>query len=371
MSLKRTLCIVLALALLCVGCPLAAFAEAETITIVDHAGNEVTLPKEIDRIVTTSIYPFASVVTMFLGSAQKLVGIHPVSYSAAVNSTLGKIFPEIADASTGFMTGSDLNIEELIKLEPDVVFYSAGNAVEKDLCDSAGIPAVAVSATAWDYDVIVTYDHWIELLSQIFPEQDKTQIVSSYSREIYDMIQERVADIPDEERTRALFLFQYDENAMITSGRHFFGQYWATAGGGVNVAEDVPAENSNATINMEQVYAWNPEVIYITNFTPTQPEDLYNNATGGDDWSTIQAVQDGRVHKMPLGSYRSYTPGTDTPLTLLWMAKTLYPDLFADIDLEQEVKDYYLEIYGVELSDEDVSAMYTPSSAAAGGFVRN
>ena len=55
-------------------------------------------------------------------------------------------------------------------------------------------------------------------------------------------------------------------------------------------------------------------------------------------------------------------------MTLLWMAKTLYPDLFEDIDLNQEVKDYYMEIYGVTLTDEDVEAMYAPSSEAAGGF---
>ena len=351
--MKKLLSVLLTLALMCalLAAPVLA-EEAETITITDHAGNEVTLPKEINRIVTTSIYPFASVVTMHLGSAEKLVGIHPVSYSAAVNSTLGKLFPEIANASTSFMTGSDLNIEELMKLEPDVVFYNAGNTQEKELCDQAGIPAVAISATKWDYDVIKTYDEWIALLSQIFPEQDKAQVVSDYSKEIYDMIQQRVASLDDSERTRALFLFQYSDSAMITSGRHFFGQYWATAAGGINVAGELEADNSNATINMEQVYEWNPDVIYITNFTPTQPE----------------AVQDGRVHKLPLGSYRTYTPSTDTPMTLLWMAKTMYPDLFADIDLEQQVKDYYQEIYGVALSDEDVSAMFTPSSAAAEGF---
>ena len=193
-------------------------------------------------------------------------------------------------------------------------------------------------------------------------------MVSSYSQEIYDMIQERVKDIPDEERTRALFLFQYDESAMITSGKNFFGQYWATAGGGVNVAEELQEASSNATINMEQVYEWDPDIIYITNFTTAQPEDLYNNAIGGDDWSNVTAVKNQNVHKMPLGSYRTYTPGTDTPLTLLWMAKTMYPDLFADIDMTQEVKDYYQEIYGVELTDEDVASMYTPSSAAAEGF---
>ena len=272
--MKKLLSALLALALMCalLATPVLA-EEAETTTITDHAGNEVTLPKEINRIVTTSIYPFASVVTMYLGSAEKLVGIHPVSYSAAVNSTLGKLVPEIANASTDFMTGSDLNIEELIKLKPDVVFYNAGNTQEKDLCDQAGIPAVAISATKWDYDVIKTYDEWIALLSQIFPEQDKAQVVSDYSKEIYDMIQERVASLDDSQRTRVLFLFQYSDSAMITSGRHFFGQYWATAAGGINVAQDLEADNSNAAISMEQVYEWNPDVIYITNFTPTQPED--------------------------------------------------------------------------------------------------
>lgn len=184
------------------------------------------------------------------------------------------------------------------------------------------------------------------------------------------MIQERVKDIPDDERARALFLFQYSDEAMVTSSRKFFGQFWTTAAGGVNVAEDVPAENSNATISMEQVYEWDPEVIYITNFTPCQPDDLYNNAIGGDDWSTVTAVENHNVHKLPLGVYRTYTPGTDTPMTLLWMAKTMYPDLFEDIDVEASVKDYYEQIFGVTLSDEDVAAMYTPSSSAAQGFVK-
>ena len=47
------------------------------------------------------------------------------------------------------------------------------------------------------------------------------------------------------------------------------------------------------------------------------------------------------VYKMPLGMYRSYTPGIDTPITLLWMAKTAYPARFEDIDVTQRAIDYY------------------------------
>ena len=74
--------------------------ESDTITITDHGDNQVTLPRQIDRIVVTDIYPLPSVITVFLGSADKLVGIHPTSMSAAQSGLLGEIFPEILEADT-------------------------------------------------------------------------------------------------------------------------------------------------------------------------------------------------------------------------------------------------------------------------------
>lgn len=115
---------------------------------------------------------------------------------------------------------------------------------------------------------------------------------------------------------------------------------------------------------MEQVYEWNPDVIIITNFTKTTPDDLYNNAIGSDDWSSVKAVQDKRVYKMPLGVYRTYTPGIDTPLTLEWLAQAVYPDLFSDVDVASDVRDYYNKLFGVTLTDDQISAMYTPNRDA-------
>ena len=165
-----------------------------------------------------------------------------------------------------------------------------------------------------------------------------------------------------------MFLFNYSDTTMITSGKRFFGQFWCDAVGGRNVAEEVAAENSNAVINMEQVYEWDPDVIFITNFTPAQPEDLYENAVGQDDWSSVKAVENREVYKLPLGTYRSYTPSTDTPMTLLWMAKNVYPSLFEDVDMTEEVKAYYKDMYGVELTDSQVERMYHPGREAAKGY---
>ena len=100
----------------------------------------------------------ASVLAVFLGSADKLVGIHPVCMSAAKNGLLGELFPEILEADTGFMTGSDLNIEELMKLEPDVVFCTAANSTLISALENAGITAVGISPSKFQYDILETYD---------------------------------------------------------------------------------------------------------------------------------------------------------------------------------------------------------------------
>ncbi|HKL79402.1 MAG TPA: ABC transporter substrate-binding protein [Mobilitalea sp.] len=337
----------------------------DTITIIDHAGNEVEVPRVINRIVNTDVFPFASVLSVFLGSAEKLIGIHPASMSAATSGLLTEIFPEIVNANTTFMEGGNLNIEALLELEPDVVFYNAGSVEQGDMIRNAGLTAVGISATKWDYDILTTYDQWIATLSQMFPDSDISNEISNYSIEIYDNIQKVVSGIEASEKKKILFLFKYDDTQMITSGKNFFGQFWCESVGGINVAEEVKADNSNAVINMEQVYEWNPDIIFITNFTPTQPEDLYNNAIAGDDWSSINAVKNHEVYKLPLGTYRSYTPSTDTPVVLLWMAQKVYPQLFKDIDIIEEVKDYYSGHYGIALTEDQIDRMYNPTRAAA------
>ena len=341
-------------------------------TIIDHAGNEVTLPEEIDRIVVTDTLPLPSVLSLYLDSAEKLVGISPVSMSAAKAGLLGELYPEILDADTSFFENSELNIESLLALEPDLVFYNAQNKELGESLTSAGLTAVAVSVTKWNYNAADTFDAWMDLLADIFPEEEeKAEAAKDYCEKVEETIQEKTGDLTDEEKKSVFFLFNYSDTALVTSGKNFWGQYWCDAINAVNVGEEIEAERSNASVNMEQVYSWDPEIIFISNFTKAMPEDLYNNTIGDDDWSSVQAVKNEQVYKMPLGAYRTFTPGADTPMTLMWLAKTVYPDLFEDVDMTEEVETYYKEVYGIELTDDQVAQMYTPSADAANGYGTN
>lgn len=338
--------------------------SSDTITITDHNGNIVTVPKNIERIAVGNILPMPSVLAVFFDSAEKIVGMPQGSMTAAENSLLSELYPEILDAETGYINGAEINIEELMKLGVDVVIYNAANASTGEQLAKAGIPGVAVSVNKWDYNAIETLNQWILLLSELFPENDRVEQVETYSKESYDLVQERVENLSDEERAEVFFLFQYSDSTIATSGNHFFGQYWADAIGAKNVGEEVEKDNS-ITVNMEQVYAWNPEHILITNFTSAQPNDLYHNTIGEYDWSAIDAIKSENVDKMPLGMYRSYTCGVDTPVTLLWMAKTVYPELFEDIDITEETKDYYKEVFDIELTDEQAESIFAPPSEAS------
>lgn len=342
-------------------------AAPTTHTVVDHLDNAVEVPYEVNRIVVCDIYPLPSALTVFFDSAEKIVGMPAPAMTAAANGLLGQLYPQILDAQTGFIDGSTINMEELLKLQPDVVFYSASQPQEGEQLRNAGIPALAVSVNKWQYNAIETLNNWIDLLSQVFPENDKTQVVREYSDKMYDLVQQRVSTLEEADRQRVFFLFQYTDTNMLTSGKQFFGQWWADAIGAVNVAQELEKDNSVA-VNMEQVYAWNPSLIFVTNFTKFGPEDLYNNTVGTYDWSAVDAVKNHQVYKMPLGMYRSYTPGVDTPVTLLWLAKSAYPQLFNDIDLIAETKAYYQEVFGIALTDQQASAIFAPPAEAGTGF---
>lgn len=332
-------------------------------TIIDHTGVEVEIPADIDRVVISSIMPLPSVYAFFRGSVDGLAGIHPMSMSAAKNSYLATVYPAIGDIDTTFVENGEINIEQLMALKPDVVFYSAANTAEREMYDNAGIKAIGFSTTMSDFNSIETFANWIDLLGQIYGEADKANEIIEYGRSVEREILSKTSSIANEERPKVLILFKYGNGKIVTSGNNFFGQYWIEAAGGINVAQSLTGQ---AEINMEQIYEWNPDMIFITNFSNVLPEDLYGNVIEGNDWSKVKAVQEQKVYKFPLGMYRWFPPSSDTPLSLMWLAKKMQPEIFEHIDMDKEMKDYYKNYYNVELSDGDVEAIYNPVREAAG-----
>lgn len=334
----------------------------DIITVTDHCGRVVTLPKNIERIAVCDSFPLPSVISVFFNSAEKIVAMAPTSMSAAKNALISELYPEILNADTAAISGMDVNVEELMKLDPQVVFFSADNPTLGETLERSGFNAVGISASNWEYDALVTLDEWIKLLSEIFPEAatDRFDAVKKFGEESSALVNEHLKSLSDADKKKVFFLFQYNDSTISTAGAHIFGQWWADAIGAVNVGSELDAGNTKVTL--EQVYSWNPDIILMTNFNTFYPKDLYENTISGYDWSGIAAVENKQVYKMPLGMYRSYTTGIDAPVSLIWLASTVYPEYFKDVDILQTTIDYYKEVFDIDLTRAQAEKIFAPAA---------
>ncbi len=335
---------------------------SETRIITDTLGYEVEIPTEINRVVIAGLTPLVSIYCMAMESTDKLVGIDPSAQAEAVNSILNRAYPELADIPSGFIVDYAINTEELIMLEPDVVLNHGQIPEYYDACVAAGIPCVNFSTTIYEdenYNPVKTANDWIELIGEVMGTETNSEGIVAYASEIEASIMEKAAEIPEEDKENVLMLTNYADKTITASGQSF-SKYWVLTVGGNYLTDDQTA--FSAEVDMEYIYGKNPDVIYLGSFSPYTPEDFYNNTAGeGHDWSTVKAVQDGRVYKFPMGTYHWYPPSADSSLALLWMATTMYPEVYADYDLDTEIKEYFMDNFEITVSDEDLQQIYYPT----------
>ncbi len=335
--------------------------NTDSITVTDMNDREVTIEGEIDSVVLTAL-PLPSIYALTGAPIENLTGVHPGSTSAIENSIMASMYPDLVGIADNFVEGQDINVEELMKINPDVVIYWGEYENQYEALTSVNVPAVGVFGEEGG-DVVATLQTWVDIMGQIFGTTGNTDKVIDYANEALEEVGEKVDGLSEEEKPRVLYLYNHSSEQISASGSGFYGGYWIEAAGGTNVAAEI--ENFG-DVNMEQIYEWDPEIIILTTFTETMPDDLYNNTIDGQDWSSVSAVKNGQVYKEPLGVYRWYVPCGDTPLMVKWMAQTLHPEIF-DYDMISEIQSYYSEFYDYEVTTEQAQGILDASPDAAKG----
>ena len=127
----------------------------ETKLVVDELNREVEIPAELNRVVMGSVLPYFSTWYIATNSTDEIVGIHPNSYNAASFSILKDISPSILEAKTNFIENGEVNVEQLLSLEPDVYFEIANQEKTVQKLEETGITTVVfdtntTSRNPWD-----------------------------------------------------------------------------------------------------------------------------------------------------------------------------------------------------------------------------
>ena len=109
-------------------------------------------------------------------------------------------------------------------------------------------------------------------------------------------------------------------------------------------AQSRPARSAGAGglagVSLEQVLAWDPEVIVTTD------PNFYAVVRNHPAWAGVRAVKAKRVYlspHLPFGWF-DFPPGPNRLIGLQWLAKILYPDLFKE-DLRPKILEFYRLFY--------------------------
>ena len=108
------------------------------------------------------------------------------------------------------------------------------------------------------------------------------------------------------------------------------------------------SEINGSTVNvaLEQIIAWNPDYIFISNSDAGNNTGL-NFIKSSPELSSINAIKNGNVYNCFYPHCRG-TPADRNLLNMMYMAKMLHPKEFKDLDLEKEGNEIFKAFLGVD-----------------------
>jgi iron complex transport system substrate-binding protein len=308
-------------------------SNGDTLISLRNFNLTVEVNVQINRVVTTMAYEVEIMIA--LNCLDKVVGVHTGVHSPNQLGVL-KYYEDKLKEITAVGAFPDVNTETIIGLKPDVVVFSSRQEnLEKALGD-AGIPVVIITITAPPDDILRT---WGEAVGA----QSAAENLLSARRAALDLISERLADVPVEQRAKVLVVSGPDATRIV--GGSFFTTYIVEEAGCVNAAEEITTTGWNIAVSLEQIITWNPDIIIVNSAAAKGGTELKSAILQDPSLQQIAAVKNGRVYIEPVDTHFLFRQ-TTAHIGSLWLAKIAYPDQFGDIDIQNEMNEFWLEFYG-------------------------
>ena len=124
--------------------------------------------------------------------------------------------------------------------------------------------------------------------------------------------------------------------------------------GGAVAWQDVQASSGWTIVTIEQIAAWDPDVILIVAYND-DPSAIVATLKEDAQWKTLRAVQNGKLYGFPKDLYSWDQPDTRWVLGLQWLATVLYPERLKPETLMPAVQEFYQFAYGLDAQNFEAS----------------
>ena len=322
-------------------------ATTYPVTITDRAGREVTIEKA-DRIATLCATGFDRMLV--LGETKRIVGNFGSLTEWAKYCNGGDV-----ESLGGGNVAGDPDVEALNALDIDVLYcwqeaIEAGNVTDPD---QAAFQAVCAQLSTGNPTTVEEFRDYVTseiyLYSDALASEEANARANAwvdYANEKFDYVISKTAGLSEDEIVPVYCARggRGGDDPCNAFLKHSYPDFALQMAGGRNVADEAEGE-SYGDVTAEQIAVWNPQVVFCGRIA--DPAAI----TGSDVFAATDAVANGQVFLSPAG-VMEWDTGSECVLNTLYIAKTLHPELFEDLDMVAEVQNYYATFFGTELTEQ-------------------
>ncbi len=315
------------------GCDFISEKKAKTRTIKDQLGREVVIPIHPKKI--AALHHFGGKIVYALGLQALLVDRGIYGKEAEARS---KIDPAFFDLPK-LMDSHGVNIEGLISLNPEIIFtYASMDKSQIDQYKNAGIPVVAIKGETIEESYTA-----IRLMADALDVKDKGEAYIKSCQDLIVMVQNRLKD--HVEKPIAV-MFAGPRSIFSVATGNMLQTEILNLSGAVNVASELTG--FWADVSPEQIAKWNPDVIFLGSYLDVYGKD---KILENPQFQTITAIKEKKIFTFPSNIGWWDFPAPHCVLGVVWSAKTLYPELFADIDMMATANAFYKQFAGFSFEE--------------------
>jgi iron complex transport system substrate-binding protein len=316
---------------------LVILGKEKELTLLDQVDRIVTVPRPIERVVTT--FPSVTRAIVVVDGIDRIVGVSSVLTKYSDKMLCLQAYPELKEISTVGMH-TEPNAELILALKPDVIFSWSSSA--EVLQEKTGIPVITITTPSYfDEGSWESY----RLAGRVLGKEEKVEELISYATDKIEGITEVTSEIPEDEKPKVYFVSCCQGICDITKtwGRYAPGDL----AGGINVAKDQVLSSGSSIVSKEQIIDWNPDMILLHGGSKTNQWDLsIEDILADPDLQTVNAVKTENVYYTK-GYMIGWDPATGLTETF-YMAKLFHPDEFEDLDVEAENNEILERFYGAD-----------------------
>ncbi len=311
---------------------------AEPIVIVDVIGREITLEKPATKLVGTH-NPTLNAAAVLGGGGKYLAGFG--------NKSMGRgLYEQVIDGFDDLLEvgkGSNINMESVIASGADLVILPERHQDLVPQFEAVNIPVLVILDSTESFE---TVKQTLKLLGMAVGENEKAEKINAFIDSQINNAQTLLKDTTE----KPSVLFLGSSSALSVAPGSMIQTSLIEAGGGVNAVSGVEGVGGFVDVSIEQIIAWNPDVIWFPQYSDYTAEDLLNDPA----WSNISAIQNKRVYEFPSKLEPWDQPTAAVALGIDWALYNLHPDLYSFEALMKNVDEFYTMVYDKTFTAEQL-----------------